>query len=41
MNDVQVNSVIQSNPDEATHLTNTGVTSSNINEISHIKNKEN
>ena len=39
--DVQVDSVIQADPDETTHLTNTGVTSSNINEVSHIINKEN
>ena len=41
MKDVQVDSVIQADPDETTHLTNTGVTSSNINELSHIINKEN
>ena len=41
MKDVQVDSVIQADPDETTHLTNTGVTSSNINEVSHIINKEN
>ena len=39
--DVQVDSVIQADPDETTHLTNTGVTSSNINEMSHIMNTEN
>ena len=39
--DVQIDSVIQADPDETTHLTNTGVTSSNINEVSHIMNKEN
>ena len=39
--DVQVDSVIEADPDETTHLTNTGVTSSNINEVSHIMNKEN
>ena len=38
---VQVDSVIQADPDETTHLINTGVTSSNINEMSHIMNKEN
>ena len=41
MKDVQVDSVIQEVPDEITHLTNTGVTSSNIDEVSHIMNKEN
>ena len=39
--DAQVDSVIQVDPDETTHLINTGVTSSNINEVSHIMNKEN
>ena len=41
MKDVQVDSVIQEVPDEITHFTNTGVTSSNIDEVSHIMNKEN
>ena len=35
MKDVQVDSVIQADPDETTHLINTGVTSSNKNEINH------
>ena len=39
--DVQVDSIIQADPDDTTHLTNTGVTFSNINEVSHIINKEN
>ena len=39
--DVQIDSVIQADPDETTHLTNTGVTSSNTNEVSHKINKEN
>ena len=39
--DVQVVSVIQADPDETTHLINTGVTSSNINEVIHTMNKEN
>ena len=39
--DIQIDSVIQADPDETTHLTNTEVTSSNINEMSHIMNKEN
>ena len=39
--DVQVDSVIQADPDQTTYLNNTGVTSSNINEESHIMNKEN
>ena len=39
--DVQVDSVNQAHPDETKHLPNTGVTSSNINEMSHIINKEN
>ena len=38
---VQADSVIQADPDKTRHLTNTGVTFSNINEVSHIKNKEN
>ena len=38
--DVPVDSVNQAHPDETKHLTNTGVTSSNINEMSHIINKE-
>ena len=41
MNDVQVDSVIRSHPDETTHSTNTGVMSSNINEMCHTMNKEN
>ena len=39
--DIQIDSVIQADPDETKHLTNTEVTSSNINEMSHIMNKEN
>ena len=40
--DIQVDSVIQADPDETTtHLTNTGFISLNINEMSHIMNKEN
>ena len=39
--DVQVDSVIQANPDETTHLTNTGVLSSNINAVSYIMNMKN
>ena len=39
--DVQFDSVIQAHPDETIHLTNTGVESSNINEMSHTMNKEN
>ena len=39
--DVQADSVIQTDPGETTHLTNTGITSSNINEARHIINKEN
>ena len=41
MKNLQVDSVIQADPDETTHLTNIGVTSSNINEVSHTMNKEN
>ena len=41
MKDVQVDSVIQAGPDETTHLTKIGDTFSNINEVSHIMNKEN
>ena len=36
-----MNCVIQADSDETTHLTNTGVTSSNINEVSRIIHKEN
>ena len=40
--DVKGDSAIQPDPNpETTHLTNTGVTSSNMNEVSHILNKEN
>ena len=39
--DIQIDNVIQADPDETTHLTNTEITSSNINEMSHIINKEN
>ena len=40
--DVKGDSAIQPDPNpETTHLTNTGVTSSNMNEASHILNKEN
>ena len=41
MNDIQIDSVIQAHPDETKHLTNTEVTSSNINEMSHVMNKDN
>ena len=41
MKDIQIDSVIQADPDEITHLTNTGDTSSNINVMSHIMNKKN
>ena len=41
MKDVRVDSVIEADPDEKMHFTNRGVTSSNINEVSHIMNKEN
>ena len=40
MKDVQVYSVIKAHPDKETHLTNTGVTSSSVNEMSHIMNKK-
>ena len=33
MKDIQIDSVIQAHPDERMHLTNTEVTSSNINEM--------
>ena len=39
--EIQIDSVIQAHTDETTHLTNTEVTSSNINEMSHVMNKEN
>ena len=39
--DIQIDSVIQAHPDETTHLTNTEATSSNINDMSHVMNKEN
>ena len=39
--DIQTDNVIQAHPDERTHLTNTKVTSSNINEMSHVMNMEN
>ena len=39
--DMKIDSVIQADPDETTHLTNTKVTSSDINEMRHITNKEN
>ena len=39
--DIQTDSVTQAHPHETTHLTNTEVTSSNINEMSHVMNKEN
>ena len=38
---MKIDSVIQADPDETTHLTNTKVTSSDINEMRHITNKEN
>ena len=41
MKDIQIDTVIQADPDERTHLTSTEVTSSNINEMSHVMNKEN
>ena len=41
MKDIQIGSVIQADPVETTHMTNIEVTSSNINEISHIMNKKN
>ena len=41
MKDVQFDSVIQAHPDETIHLANTGLESSNINEMSHTMNKEN
>ena len=37
----KIDSVIQAYPDERTRLTNTEITSSNINEMSHVMNKEN
>ena len=40
MKDIQIDRVIQAHP-ERTHLTNTEVTSPNINEISHVMNKKN
>ena len=39
--DIKIDGVIQAHPDERTHLTNTQVTSPNINEMSHVMNKEN
>ena len=41
MKDIQIDSVIQADPDETTHSINTESTSSNINEMSHIPNNEN
>ena len=41
MNDVQVDSVVQGDPDETTPLTNEGVTFSNINGVSHTMNNKN
>ena len=38
---MHIDSVVQAHPDEKTHLINTEVTSSNINEMSHVMNKEN
>ena len=38
--DIQIDRDIQAHPDERTHLTNTEVTSPNINEMSHVMNKE-
>ena len=38
---IQIDSAIQAHPDERTHLTNTEVTFSNINEMSHVMSKEN
>ena len=39
--DIQIDSVIQGHPAEIMHLTNIEVTASNINEMSHVINKEN
>ena len=39
--DIQIDCVIQPHPDDRTHLTNTEVTSPNINEMSYIMNMEN
>ena len=39
--DIQIDSVIQGLPVEIMHLTNIEVTASNINEMSHVINKEN
>ena len=36
---IQIDGVIQTDPDETTHLTNTEATSSNINEMSHKENQ--
>ena len=41
LRDIQTDRVIQEHPDERTHLTNTEVTSSNINKMRHVVNKEN
>ena len=41
MKDIQIDSKIQAHPDETTHLSNTEATSSNINEMSHVMNKDN
>ena len=38
---MQIDSVTQADSDETTHLTNTKVTSSNINQMRHIINEEN
>ena len=38
---VQIDSVVEERLDEITHMTNTKVTSSNINKMSHVVNEEN
>ena len=41
MKDIQTDSVVQGHPGEKMHLANTEVTSSDINEMSHVMNKGN
>ena len=41
MKGVQINIVIQARPDERTHLSNTEIRSSNINEVSYVSNEKN
>ena len=41
MKDIQIDSVIQAHSDERTHLTNTEITSLDINEMSRVMNKGN